>query len=418
MWLPSGSSVAAQINMWFMLPTLVLLLTYVKDIKKLIQSKEEILVILFIVWFIISGLWSTSEKSSQFSNYIKHGSYVLVYLSGLNSIYLKNPKYLLRSIDAAMLAVAIGALITLYLQVYLVENSLVYRNIRINEMGIGEFGKFSGALQSANYFGAFTVLAFSRFIASKTHYERIIFLTFTAIFGTYVFFTGSRSPLAGVLFGFIASLAILRPKLTLPAFLVSVPCIAFLIYLSTDVSSITFSPETFDQVMASITSNRWFVWEKATSLVLNEHPLVGFGANAAMAFFNPLIDFTYYHPHSGFVLIVYETGLIGLTLYLLAMGSLLFYAFKHPNKELVQIAVGLLAFCFIAMLTDVHKIVTRPHGYWVFLWLPVGIILASKRTAIPNSDRFQSSRTVVSETAYPIRQSIPKKKVSITTSED
>ncbi|MET4707297.1 O-antigen ligase family protein [Endozoicomonas lisbonensis] len=412
MWLPSGSSHAAQINLWFMLPCLLLLATYANRFTDVIKTREELFIVLFILWFVISALWTTSDKSGVFNKYVRYGAYVLVYLAGITLIYLKKPKYLLHSIDVAMLVVAIGAIITFYLQVFGAEASLSYRETRIHEMGIGEFGKFSTPLQSANYFGAFTILAFGRLLNENNKVKVVIFSLLTFIFFSYVFLTGSRGPLVGVVFAIIACLLTLRPKLILPACLISITSIIALIVLTTDVSSLNINPENFDSVMASVTSDRWFVWEKAIANVLAERPVIGFGADAHMAFYNPLINFTYYHPHSGFVLVTYETGLAGLFLYVLSMGSVIIASFKLLNVQHVKIALGLLAFSFIAMLTDVHKVVTRPHEYWVFLWLPVGLILAAKRERVMNADDSSSSRQVKSELEYSYEVEAKKKQIT------
>ena len=399
MWLPSGSSHAAQINLWFMLPCLLLLATYANRCTEVIKTKEELFIVLFILYFVISALWTTSDKSGVFNKYVRYGAYVMVYLAGITLLYLKRPKYLLHAIDIAMLVVAVGAIITFYIQIFGVDASLSYRETRIHEMGIGEFGKFSSPLQSANYFGAFTILAFGRLLNENNKAKVIILSLLTLIFFSYVFLTGSRGPLVGVVFAIIACLLTLRPKLILPACLISVTSIIALIILTTDVSSLNLNSENFDSVMASVTSHRWFVWEKAIAKVLAVQPVIGFGADAHMAFYNPSIKFTYYHPHSGFVLITYETGLAGLFLYVLSMSSVILASFKLLNVQHTKIAFGLLAFSFIAMLTDVHKVVTRPHEYWVFLWLPVGLVLAAKRETLQNKDK-DLSRKVTTELEY------------------
>ena len=378
-WLPSGSSHATQINLWLMLPTILFLFLKIKNIRALVKSKEELLILFFIVWFMISSVWSTSNDPDVIEVYIKHGLYVLLYLSAISIIYLNHPDYLSLTIDAAMIVAAIGALLTFYFQISTTDFNLSFRSYRIHEMGIGEFAKFSHPIQAANYFGAFSVLAFARVFSKKKITKAICFLLLSCIFISYVYLTGSRGPLAAVLFALVICLATIKPKLFILACFASIILIAILINLTSNIPPLTYSSTSLDSFLAAITSNRWFVWAQALNDTLLHSPFIGFGADASMAYYNPAINFTYYHPHSGFVLITYETGLIGLVLYCLAMTSLLSVAYLAFDKQLILCSIALIAFCFIAMITDVHKVVNRPHDYWVFIWLPVGIICSASR---------------------------------------
>ena len=379
MWLPSGSSQAAQFNLWFIIPCVLLLLTNTSQIRATIKTKEELFILLFIIWFVVSALWSTSPRPDVFTRYIRYGLYIIVYLSGLTILYLEKPKYIVRAIDASMLVIATGALITFYTQLSGTETDFLYRNIRIYEMGIGQFGKFSGPIQSGNFFGACTVLAFGRLLSEKSRHQRILFFVYSLIFITYVILTGSRGSIVGVLFAATILLITSQSKLIKPALIISFALASFLIFSTSDFSYFNAESEQFRNLMDTLTNHRWYVWEKAISDVIHEHLIIGFGANAHMDYYNPTIDLHYYHPHSGFVLIAYQTGLIGLLLYFISNTSIIISGLKLLNRKLVKVAIGLLAFSFVAMLTDVHRIVTRPHEYWIFLWFPIGIILAAKR---------------------------------------
>ena len=377
-WLSSGSSQAAQINLWLMLPTLIILSMQVKKIRRLLCTKEELFVLAFIIWYALSANWSDSDKAGVAFDYIRNAAYILTYLSAIVIIHQYKRPFLLKSIDLATVVIAIGALVTLYTQLYLSDAPISFRGTRITEMGIAGLGSFSTSIQSGNFFGAFTVLAFARFLCIEEKPKAFLFLFITAIFATYVFFTGTRGAMAGVVFGFLACTATLHPRWLKHLLLLSIPAIALLIYFTTNIASIPLSSETIDQLLASATSNRWFAWERAITALL-EQPFIGFGANAKMDIYNPLINFTYYHPHNGFVLIAYETGLIGLSLFIISMGSIIIHCFNNLENPELRLALALMAFSFIAMVTDVHVIVTRPHIYYLFLWLPVGIILGSVR---------------------------------------
>ena len=382
-WLSAGSSQATQINLWLMLPTLIFLCIEIKKIKSFSYNKKEALVLFFILWYVLSATWSNTDKADIVIRYTRNAAYVLTYLFAIRIIYQYKRQFLIKSIDLAAVAIAIGAIVTLYTQVYLPEVPLSFRGTRISDMGIAGLGRFSTSIQSGMFFGAFAVLAFSRFLCIKDKTMAFLFLLNTVIFSTYVFYTGTRGAMAGVILGFTACVASIHPRLLKHLVLFSIPVIALLVYFTTNISRIPLTVETMEQLLASITSHRWFAWEQAIT-ALFEQPLIGFGADAKMDIYNPIINFTYHHPHNGFVLIAYETGLIGLMLYILSMSTVLIYCFKNANKAELKMALALIVFSLTAMMADVHVVVTRPHIYYVFLWLPVGIVLAAAHSSHVN----------------------------------
>ncbi|WP_194842449.1 O-antigen ligase [Endozoicomonas sp. OPT23] len=283
-----------------------------------------------------------------------------------------------KALDTAIVVISIAAIITLYFNFEKYGFSWKYRSFRLESMLYGEYGQFSTSIQAGLFYGAFTVLSFSRMISIKGNSKYIFLVAFLLCLAA-TYYTGTRLALLGVIIGSVVFLIASSPKLIRPISLFTALGIALFIWEATDLSASTISLEATDQILASITSNRWFIWENALSAVLATSPLVGFGADAEMSIFNPIINFTAHHPHSGFVLIIYESGLIGVSLYLLAMSLLIIKFFSTPKTPLLLAGLALLSFNFVGMASDVHIIVYRPHAYYVFLWLPVGLLLASIR---------------------------------------
>ena len=151
-WLPSGSTQSAQINIWLMLPTLLLLLSRLKHVNSIIQNREEVFVFIFISWFSLSAYWSTSDHPDVIQDYVRNAAYVLTYLAAVIIIYQFKKLYFLNSIDLAILIIAIGAIISLYTQVYQSGSSFSFKQIRIYQMGFKELGEFSTPIQSGFFF--------------------------------------------------------------------------------------------------------------------------------------------------------------------------------------------------------------------------------------------------------------------------
>jgi putative inorganic carbon (HCO3(-)) transporter len=87
------------------------------------------------------------------------------------------------------------------------------------------------------------------------------------------------------------------------------------------------------------------------------------------------------HAHSLYLQLWYEYGIAGFALFLSLLATLLIKAWKARTDAGARIALSLLIFAMVAMVSDVYAVFHRPSAYWVILWLPAGLIVGLKRPA-------------------------------------
>lgn len=88
------------------------------------------------------------------------------------------------------------------------------------------------------------------------------------------------------------------------------------------------------------------------------------------------------HPHSIYVETLYAGGLIGLLLLVLVLGTALWCLLQRqmdfPGKSLLG---AMLAGGCLGMVFDFNGLLDTPNLVWLWLWLPLGLLLAGMRRA-------------------------------------
>lgn len=200
-----------------------------------------------------------------------------------------------------------------------------------------------------NFVGAFFVLTLlvlfqNRAIAQKW-YKLLFVLSYTSLLATF-----SR----GAYLMFIASFAILTilnksVKLAIFTIILSLGLfLGFTIY-----SQVVAAPRNIDRVQSA--EYRLDSWQQGVKMFL-DHPILGVGYNSyryALRQYN-LADEQFLASRgassndSSFLFVAATTGVLGLTSYLLFLGSILWSGFKSKNYILVAGLTGLIAQSFFA----------------------------------------------------------------------
>ena len=117
-------------------------------------------------------------------------------------------------------------------------------------------------------------------------------------------------------------------------------------------------------------SFRFAIWSEVISR-LEGNWLVGLGI---LADDNLLIDgVTFHHPHSMYLAMVYQGGLIALFLYLTLLAWVIVVLLRYYDHPDAKLALGVLAIALFAHLLDGHELIDKVGASWFMIWYPVGI---------------------------------------------
>jgi O-antigen ligase len=102
---------------------------------------------------------------------------------------------------------------------------------------------------------------------------------------------------------------------------------------------------------------------------------MGAGAGADLVFKVPYSPTIHKHAHSLYLQLWYQYGIVGISLFVLLLLSLLRKGWACRTQPLARVGLALLVFAMVAMVSDVYAIFHRLSPYWVLVWFPVGILL-------------------------------------------
>ena len=126
------------------------------------------------------------------------------------------------------------------------------------------------------------------------------------------------------------------------------------------------------------TSQRGPIWHNWFDR-LPEFWLYGDGAGKPLVYTYPWGD-TVYHAHSLYLQLWYEYGVIGAALFAALLCTLLLKGWQLRRQPEARIGLAALVFALVAMVSDIYALFHRPSPYWVIVWLPIGFLIALRRS--------------------------------------
>ncbi len=120
-------------------------------------------------------------------------------------------------------------------------------------------------------------------------------------------------------------------------------------------------------------SFRSIIWSSVVSEVIQQGPIFGLGIltdNDVRAGGN-----TFIHPHSMYLSVLFQGGLVGLTLFAVVVIGTLRVLLRHYDSSDAKLALGVLGIALPAYLLDGHELIDKVGSTWLLFWLPVAISL-------------------------------------------
>lgn len=107
-------------------------------------------------------------------------------------------------------------------------------------------------------------------------------------------------------------------------------------------------------------TSRTFIWNKA-QVFINASPWIGLGIES-----NDVMKkkFALNHLHNQLLTVIYQTGYIGLTVFLAVVGHVYYLLYKNRNSLEAQVIALIMFLIFVQLLTDTADNV-RNHLFWM-----------------------------------------------------
>jgi O-antigen ligase len=121
-------------------------------------------------------------------------------------------------------------------------------------------------------------------------------------------------------------------------------------------------------------SFRPLIWSTIFERVWTQAPIFGLGILTPDDVPNGTI--LHSHPHSMYLAVLYQGGLLGLGLFLTLISLVIRTLITHLMDPQAQVALGALAIGLLSYFLDGHELVDRIGETWMLFWLPVAISLS------------------------------------------
>jgi O-antigen ligase len=121
-------------------------------------------------------------------------------------------------------------------------------------------------------------------------------------------------------------------------------------------------------------SFRPLIWSTIFDRVWLQQPVFGLGILTPDDVVNG--DFIHPHPHSMYLSVLYQGGLVGLGLFAALISLVVREFWQRFNEPASALALGVLTVGLASYLLDGHELVDRIGETWMLFWLPVAFSLA------------------------------------------
>lgn len=378
-WFESGSARNAQVYIWLLLPALVYGVCVALVRSSIRIPFEYYPWLLMLAWMALSTQWATGAEAPL--SLAKRGLYMACFLLAVKMLHDRDAQLLRNAILCAVVVVAAGALITIVYQFLWLGQPLEYRAYRLYRLGIGDIADYGWPVVAGIFHGSVAVWALGVALERRTSLLRALF--WLAVFGVltiYVLLTYTRGAWFALLGA--AGMVVLLQRSKRGWWLTGGGALLLTLAI------FHFWDRLLIEVQVRQLSGRGPIWEYFFQLMPG-HWLFGYGLGTPFEYKWPTQDAVSPHAHSLYLQQIYDSGLVSVAL--MAAGLLVvgLKAWKLRDDPFVRLAVPVLVFALIAMLTDVERIYSRPGTYWTVFWLPLAVLLA--RPVRPG-DRHASSR--------------------------
>ena len=321
-------------------------------------------VVALLGWLCLSALWSDPVTLRDVLGIWARGLLVFLFTVAMAECQLRGQvqRWLARAL-AIVGSIAAAAAIALFW-------------IEPNRYGrLFGLGQLDNPVVAALVFGAVIVLVMQMIIVETDKRWRLIGWMSLIVVAAAVYLTGSRNSWISV--GCAVGILLLAHRIEdRQRYIASV--VALLVIVLTAVLALVANESTRDLLLPRGDSFRLDIWAYAIEATWSEAKWFGFGILTPDQI--PVGDRLFSHPHSMYIAVFFQGGIIGLALFtVLTLATLrtLLLEYQQPSAKL---ALGLLALALASYLLDGHELVDKVGETWFLYWLSVGLALGIQWT--------------------------------------
>ncbi|HYQ91144.1 MAG TPA: O-antigen ligase family protein [Candidatus Competibacteraceae bacterium] len=316
------------------------------------------LLALYIAYMAFSAIWSEPFSLRGLRKSIMEGLYVSAFIiitALLCSTYPARFERLLRTLCLVAGIMAIVAMLVWYSQHPFPDSRLP---------GIG---RMQFEIRSACAYGLFAIIAGSHAFRTCGVRAHVGYTLLVIILIFFVILTQSRTALLSVGLGLAILSLTERPRqATISLSLLAGFCSLLLLFYPALWEGLASRGESYRPAIWSVVIDNWL-----------QAPIWGHGylANTTIHL-NTGEEFN--EAHSSYLAMLRDGGIIGLSILLTMLGYACWQALRFAKQTGNYILPALLIYSMSCIVPNDDRLLTRPREQWLFLWLPLALILAER----------------------------------------
>lgn len=250
-----------------------------------------------------------------------------------------------------------------------------YRSSGLSQSANENIANFGSTIFAAMHFAITFILLVYLFLTETKRILLFLWLLFLTVVSVYIAFTFSRTGWVACTVAFMSIYIFTFDKRKIRFYLLLIMLLSLLVYFS-----INFLQYEFNE--RGLTS-RDQIWEVVLSR-MSEHWVFGYGLSTALEPISinegrQIVGNT----HNVYLEILYQTGFVGLILFLLVVIRTLYVLYKAIRNPLygdvmILFFSGLLA-VLVVMFIELNSWVSTPNLLWQWLWMPIALSLNISR---------------------------------------
>jgi O-antigen ligase len=231
-------------------------------------------------------------------------------------------------------------------------------------------GQLDTQVIAALVYGVVLIFVFDVVMTDRSVGWRAVAALSALVVAYAVYLSDSRNAWVSVLVG-VGVFVLAHVVKSSQRFIASVASLA--VVLAVVVASLVINDSTRGFVLPRGYSYRPEIWSAAIDRIAEGNIWVGLGINTPDDYL--IRDITFFHPHSMYLSIVHQAGLVALALTIVLLG-LVFRSLMRNYRSLdAKFALGVLGIALSAYLLDGHELIDKVGPTWLLFWLPVAIAL-------------------------------------------
>ncbi len=334
------------------LPGIALFAAALKEIK---EQRIFQLIILYMLYMLLTGLWSAPFELYKFGQKAANAVYILSFIVLTHFLRVRYPVWFDRMLRFSVLFAAGSAAVALL---------VFYSNHAFPDVRAEGLGSLTNVNEFANVYAIYALLSAGFVQREQAALSRALWLVPIAIFLGFAWFGQSRT-------------ALVCMTIALSAFVVLRSSDQRVRYAAIPVATVGVLATVFPEVVAQVFDRGeglrpqiWAViWEEIKSA-----PIVGNGIISQISV--RIADADFETSHNAYLQVLWQGGLVGFGLFVVLLGAGFGAAWRWGRKSGEFTLFCMLLFATGAMMTGVDTLIARPRDQWVLFWFPLALLIS------------------------------------------